>query len=252
MPLKIKNSLLGIQITVGDEDQLGPPVRSSDADQEHPRRNYVYAHVDPAGNVFYIGKGKRRRAWSSEDRTPPWTRHVGRHLQRQYTVVILSDNLDTEEAKVLEDESMSCYGANLVNVINPYRETDFAALELFHKRRDANRELLQKAREAEKKSLEGAADMYIEVIAAIQSYQPLKYEPGLYGELIKEEAEENGRGEIDALDRLTICLTKLGRAPEAASRTEQYFSLYKGDLQRAATKRIRNRIAKALAEAGNA
>ena len=252
MPLKMKNTILGIQLGFGAEDQLGPPQRSPDADQDHPRRHYVYAHLDPSGKMFYIGKGVVRRAWS-QDRHPLWTRYVERHLQGQYTVEILSDNLDEEEAEVLEAEWISHCGASLVNWVNSERETDFAALEIFHGRRNANRELLERAREAEKKSLERAAAMYIKAIAAIPSYQSLRTEGGLIGQLMEEEAEEIGDfGEITALERLTMCLIKLGRAHEAASRTQEYFSLYKGDVQRSAAERIKKRIAKALAKAEKA
>ena len=247
--MKITN--LGVQISCGEEGALGPPKRSPDADQQNPRGHYVYAHVDDSGKIFYVGKGVGRRAWS-KDRHPLWIRYVERHLKGNYTVEIFEDNLAEDEAEEVEAEWISYCGAELVNWVNAARETDFKALELFHEHRDANRKLLQRARKTEKRNLERAAAMYIDAIAAIPSYQLIKYEGGLVGQLMDEETEEIGRfGEIEALDRLTMCLIKLGRAREAAERTDEYFRLYRGDLGRAATKRIHKRIAKALAKLSN-
>jgi hypothetical protein len=222
------------------------PQRSHDADQEKPRRHYVYAHVDSSGKMFYIGKGIGRRAWSKE-RHLLWTRYVERHLKGHYTVEILEDNLSADEAEEIESDWITYYGAELVNWENFSRETDFKALEIFHELRNKNKQLLRQARETEKKNLESAAKMYIEAIAAIPSYQLIKYEGGLIGQLMDEQAEEIGHfGEVEALDRLTMCLIKLGRVQEASKRANEYFKLYKGDLNRVVTQRIQNRIAKAL------
>lgn len=202
--------------------------------------------------MFYIGKGgggDKRRAWS-KDRHSLWYRYVERHLNGNYTVEILNDNLSEDEAEEQEAEWISYCGSALVNWVNAARETDLEALALFHKRRDANKKLLQRARALEKKNIKQAAATYIDAIAAIQSYQSIKYEGGLVGRLMDEEAEETGPvGEIEALDRLSMCLIKLGKVGEAAERVDTYFNEYRGDLMRAATKRIKKRIAKALAKA---
>jgi len=91
--------------------------------------------------------------------------------------------------------------------------------------------------------------MYIDAIAAIPSYALIRYERGLVGTLMDEEEEETGRfGEIEALDRLSMCLIKLRRAREAAERADKYFGAYRGDLNRAAAERITKRLRKALAK----
>ena len=89
--------------------------------------------------------------------------------------------------------------------------------------------------------------MYSNAITAIQSYATIDYEGGLVGKLLKEERTETGNyGEIEALERLTMCLIKLKRADEAAQQMETYFKIYAGDLNRAAAPRIKKRIEKAL------
>jgi hypothetical protein len=90
--------------------------------------------------------------------------------------------------------------------------------------------------------------MYIQAVEAIQSYAFITYEKGLVGQLLKEEAAELGVcGEINALDRLTLCLIKRGRPAEAVQHTDNYFALYRRDLQFGVAKRIAKRVNKALA-----
>jgi len=251
MVFSMKFTNLGIQISLGD-DASRTPKRSPDADQQNPRKHYVYAHVDDSGKIFYIGKGAGRRAWS-KDRHSLWLRYVERHLNGSYTVEILEDNLNADDAEAIEAEWMHyCGGSELVNWVNYAREMDFKAIELYHERRNANRKLLQRARKAEKKNVKRAASMYIDAIAAIPSYELIKYEEGLVGQLMDEKTEEIGHhGEIEALDRLSMCLIKLGRIREASERADDYFKLYRADLMRPAVKRIQKRIAKAIAKLDN-
>lgn len=68
MEISIKITNAGIHISAGNEAGK-PPQRSATADQTNPRRFYVYAHEDKSGNIFYVGKGTGRRAWSP-DRHP--------------------------------------------------------------------------------------------------------------------------------------------------------------------------------------
>ena len=73
------------------------------------------------------------------------------------------------------------------------------------------------ARAIEKQDIEKAVSMYTRAIEAIQGYASITYEKGLVGQLLEEEAAELGiSGEINVLDRLTICLVKIGKAAEAA------------------------------------
>ncbi len=54
------------------------------------------------------------------------------------------------------------------------------------------------------------------MIEDTHAYAFMDFEKGLVGELLaKEAAEFCRRGEIEALDRLTVCLIKLGRPREA-------------------------------------
>ncbi len=247
MKLTTRLTNLGVEISVHRGDGPKPLEPASDANQKAPRRNYVYAHLDSAGQIFYVGTGKGKRAWST-DRHPLWCRYVQKHLNGKYQVRILQDNLSSEDAEKVEAAWIAQCSDTLVNWINMGRATDFQALEQYRKLRDANRTLIQKAKALEKSDLEKAAGMYVQAIAAIRAYAFISCEKGLVGRLLDEETAEVGRtGEIEALDRLTLCLIKLGRSMEAVQRAEQYFALYRRDLQLATSERIAERIKKAVA-----
>ena len=238
---------LGIELSVHEGVVPKPLQPSPDANQEKPRRSYAYAHMDSSGKIFYVGKGTGRRAWST-DRDPLWCRYVKKHLGGIYQVRILQDDLSTGEAEEVEAAWIAQCSGDLVNWINMGRATDFQALENYHKLRNANRALIQRARAVEKHDLELAVKMCVQAIEAIAAYALVNSEKGLVGQLLSEESNELGRsGEIEALDRLTICLIKLERPTEAKQHANNYFALYRRDLQLAASGRIAKRIEKALA-----
>jgi len=242
----------GIEISIGADDPEQPLTPDPDADQKNPRRNYVYAHMDAGGKIFYVGNGAKERAWST-DRHPLWHRYVEGHLAGHYRVCILRDNLSREEAEDLEASWIAQCSPDLVNWVNMGRDLDYKRLELFHTLRNANRSLIQRAKAMEKADLEKAASEYVRAINAIGQYASITYEKGLIGQLLDEEVQEFGRsGEPEALDRLTLCLTKLGRAEEAVFHVRSYFSLYPLDLQLRAAECIQKRVDKALARMAKA
>jgi hypothetical protein len=246
MKVTARMTNLGIELALYDGEGPKPLQPATDANQEKPRRSYVYAHTDTAGKIFYVGKGTARRAWS-RDRDPLWHRYVEKHLGGSYHVRILQDNLSAAGAEELEAAWIAQCSDDLVNWINIGRGTDFQALDQYHKLRDANRALIQQAKTVEKRDLAQASDLYVQSVESIRRYAFIDHEKGLIGQLLREEAEEFGRyGEIEALDRLTMCLIKLGRPAEAAQHAKAYFALYRRDLQLAAYQRITKRIEKAL------
>lgn len=249
MKLSTRVTNLGIEISLGTGDSPQRLKPATDADQANPRRSYVYAHLDDAGKIFYVGKGEGRRAWST-DRHPLWLRYVDKHLGGKYQVRVLKDDLSIQEAEEVEAAWIAQCSNDLVNWFNMGRATDYQALERYHKLRNTNRALIQQAKAIEKRDLAQAAKKYVQAIGAIPQYASISYEKGLVGKLVDEEAEEIGRsGEIEALDRLTMCLIKLERAAEAAQHVTGYFALYRRDLQLGASQRIAKRIEKALARA---
>jgi len=77
---------------------------------------YTYAHVKPDGEIFYIGKGKERRAWDKRNRNPYWHNIVNKY---GYEVKILADSIDEELALLCEIEAIDIYnrrGFKLCNI----------------------------------------------------------------------------------------------------------------------------------------
>ena len=71
---------------------------------------YVYHHIDEAGNIFYVGKGRKNRAYSKKGRNGKWEEYV---LNTKFTVTFLAENLSyaqAEDLEIIELENHFCNG----------------------------------------------------------------------------------------------------------------------------------------------
>lgn len=88
------------------------------------REYYVYVHrKSDTGDIFYVGKGKGRRAYAKDSRNVWWKRTVNRHGVR---VEIILSGLSEECAFSLEAayiNRLRAMGVNLVNVTDGGRGT---------------------------------------------------------------------------------------------------------------------------------
>jgi len=235
---------LGITLSVGDQAS-NRRTRNLVADQINPRQSYVYAHLDEHGTPFYVGMGVGRRAWT-DDRHYLWHRYVEKHLKGKYSVVVLEDNLTPEQAEEIESIWIAQESETLVNWINMSRPTDFKASARYHELRNANLALIAKAKGKEKTDPEGAVLLYQQALQRLADYAPIQPDCGLVGKLIDEDIAENGlRGELQILDRLTLCLVRLGRGAEANAAAASYFAAYRRDNQLSGAQKIAQRVAKA-------
>lgn len=204
------------------------------------RDYYVYFHRDNSGNVFYVGKGTDRRAWST-DRHPVWHKYVAERLGGRYNVEIHRDGLTEPEAEALEDQLIAKFGAQLVNWINPGRTFDYAALETYHQLRDANRLFVEHTKTLEASDPSGAVERYRAAMARMREYEAITLEHGLIPEL----GGGPDWGDPNILNRLTLCLQKLGRYTEMIQEADQYFAEFPSARNMSIGKQVIARIEKA-------
>lgn len=81
----------------------------------NPNRFYVYEHLKPnTGEVFYIGKGSKNRAYETRSRNNHWTNIVNKY---GLEVNIIYNNLTNQEAGQKEIDLIEFYGLdNLCNM----------------------------------------------------------------------------------------------------------------------------------------
>lgn len=200
---------------------------------------YVYFHRDQSGRIFYVGKGANRRAWST-DRHLVWKRYVEERLHGKYDVEIHRNGLTEAEAEMLESSLIAEYGEQLINWINPGRQFDYQAIDRFHKLRDKNRQYIAETRPLENTDLPEAISRYRNALIAMREYEAITTERGVVAEM----GVGPDWGDPNILDRLTLCLIKLGRSQEAIDEAEKYFADFPSALNMAMGKRIKARIEK--------
>lgn len=210
---------------------------------------YVYIHRDSDGNAFYVGKGTGRRAWSTE-RHSVWHKYTAERLEGRYTVEIHREDLTEPEAEALEDKLIAEFGEQLVNWINPRRQFDYEAINDYHRLRNENKQYIEYARGLEASNLAGAIECYRTAMQVMRTYEAMTLERGLVAELRAGPKS----GDPDILNRLTLCLQKLGRHAEVVAEADRYFAEFPAALWLSIAEKIGSRVKKSRikAENGNA
>jgi hypothetical protein len=162
-------------------------------------------------------------------------------LNGVYSVEIHREGLTEVEAENLEASLIAEFGEQLINWINPGREFDYQALDRFHKLRDANRQFVAETRPLEKTNPDQAIARYRKALMTMREYEDITTERGLVAEM----GVGPDWGDPNILDRLTLCLIKVGRIQEAVDESEKYFSDFPSALNLTVGKRVRARIEKA-------
>lgn len=197
---------------------------------------YVYAHIDPQGNTFYIGKGVKNRAWTKERNNPYWQHYVKKH-NGIYHVEILKDGLDENEAYELEADLIRRNSESLVNWGNRQPGDAYKGMEQYWSMRKENDQLVARAMRAEETDKEEAATLYKQALEKMYIYEEIT---GLNG-LVSSLNREMKAGNINILNRLTICLKKLGRSDELLYEVERYLQIFPASIDRSAMKPILKR-----------
>ena len=81
---------------------------------EKKKEYYVYLHRDGLGRVFYVGKGKGKRAKTKNGRSVRWRRHVEKY---QFSIEFVSQEMTEACAHTLERITIARFGRiNLCNM----------------------------------------------------------------------------------------------------------------------------------------
>jgi len=182
---------------------------------------YVYAHKGRDGSIFYIGKGTGNRAWSTQ-RDDIWLHYIKTRLGGQYTVEIVQDGLNEDQALDLEDELIAEHGERLVNWINSGRQFDYEAIGRFHALRDDAKSFVSATRALETTNPDEAIARYREALGRVAEYASIKTESGLLAD-IQTEIGRPDFGDVTPLDRLTFVLSREGRYQEVIDEVDAYF-----------------------------
>ena len=77
---------------------------------------YVYLHKTKDGIPFYVGKGKGKRAWDTNNRNSNWIELVNQITE--YDVEIVNDKLSERQSLEIEKNLISTIGiSNLTNIL---------------------------------------------------------------------------------------------------------------------------------------
>jgi hypothetical protein len=189
--------------------------------------------------VFYVGKGTGKRAWS-RNRHPLWQKYVDQ-IGGTYETHIVRDGLLEHEAEALEQELLEKHSGQLVNwfgasvfpsieasadgvtIRGPEGDTAYyEALERFNRERGATLQMVARAKATEQAEPEAAIAVYREALSRVREYvKQCPCAPGLKGELLGPWTPLGN--DLEALDRLTLVLKKLGRAAEIVSAVDEFF-----------------------------
>lgn len=203
-----------------------------------PDAFYVYVHRDRAGNIFYVGKGSGRRAWSG-DRHGIWEKYVREHLGGDYTVEIVEDSLSEDDALAIEARLMTEYRKQLVNwftegsvtadTITEDRRKLFADIDRFQRLRNETRRLTRQAKNWRASDPEGALADIRQALKHVREYSRIHIPHEV--ELVESLMERHRTGDVDVINRLVQILKTLGRDREIVEEVDRYLDDFPWDLK---------------------
>lgn len=119
-------------------------------------RFYVYLHLKPSGEIFYVGKGTGKRAWSRNLRNRHWRHIVDCH---GFVVKIHADGLTESQAFELEKQLIKSHKetSKLANVTDGGGGVSGSHVNLGVPKTEAHKEKLRKINTGKKQSQETIA-----------------------------------------------------------------------------------------------
>ena len=215
-------------------------------------KHYVYTHSNKDGEIFYVGMGKGDRAWEKTGRHKLWAQYL-ENIGGEYTITIVERDLDEESAIELERRLIEKHSHSLINWINADRHGDWGLIAKYWELRKQNDKLFLQAKATEMNSLEDAVALYKEGLIRVMKYlgvlmsyydSEVSKATGMAKKVYQDYYLSTYIGEHDlrSLDRLTLCLKKLGRLEEAKEEAEKFFKELPCSESRTTAIRIKKRI----------
>lgn len=112
-------------------------------------------------------------------------------------------------------------------------------VETYHARRNANRSRVAATRDVESINPAAAADAYQLALKEVSAYEAFARGNNLFA-----SNAARSEGDVTILDRLTICLIKLGRNSEAVEVADRYFEEFPYDRVLQVGIAVRKRVSK--------
>lgn len=125
-----------------------------------------------------------------------------------------------------------------MNWSNPGREFDYQALQKYHKLRDENKLFVSETKVLETEAREEAIRRYRLALDRLRVYDNMTLETGLVAEL----TERRKIGDLEILDRLTLCLKKNNQSDEAREEAVRYFDEYTDSETSSIGRRVAKRV----------
>jgi hypothetical protein len=217
---------------------------------------YVYVHRDAAGNIFYVGKGSGRRAWS-KDRHGIWERYVSERLGGDYTVEIVEDGLSEDKALGLEARLMTEYREQLVNWFNEGSITYTTSISIdpdtgepvisgdrgpneedkrlsdnidrYWRLRNETRRLTAEAKRLQPSDPEAALSAIRQALEHVREYSLIHIPHPVA--LVESLMDRERTGDVDVIHRLVQILKALGRDREIVEEVDRYLDEFPRDLK---------------------
>lgn len=244
------------RLRIGKEKSVRAAVMAKDP---QAKRWYIYAHKDKKGNVFYVGKGTGRRAWTDQSskgagvgfaRHPSWYWYVEKHLNNEFSVEILQDDLTEEEAFDAEHEWMGQYDPDtLINWANFHARHVGPTADEYSQALELARETKQLCNDLRGYSTDDPAAivaLLLEVLLTVYEYAPVIHSlqrTGLVRQLQLEMDRDMGmKGEIKVIERLSFWAKKTGQLQLAGEVAKEYFENFPHDLQYSDVPIIKKRL----------
>ena len=201
----------------------------------------VYLHKKINGEIYFVGIDFPDLRFS---KNPPfyWKEYTENELQGKYEVELLVENVSKEVASEIKERVLELYADDLINTVNFNRKFDLEKFEVYSSALKTYETLKALAIFNEKNGdTQSAAGGYMNAYAAyIKAMNSRNYDAG--EQYLKAHSPPPPS---QLVDRLSLCLLKLGRNRELVDFGARYLSYFTRKTRTTGELAFLKRVAKA-------